>query len=171
MKKLMAILGVVALVALPLVATAAARGEVQHRQLVVDFQRTFGVNAGLGAVKGASMYTEGSVFEVGQAGQLPPLGEYKSSRVKTEPSGVFGSFGQIVFRIFNQGDIHTTTVGEVKDGQIVASGAIVGGTGRFRGARGESSVVIIVPGVPGVPGIARVTFTFEKNLLNREDDD
>ena len=161
MKRLHIVLGVVALMAVAVSVTAATNlSAAAPNQLVVDGVVTFIIDPSSAIGKGEQGYFEGDVFEEGQFGVSPPIGEFKGSFVSTEGIGPGASIGKTVWRISDEGDIW---VARVFDDSLTPEfeGAIIGGTGRFAGASGEYSATI----VSFDPFVFRATFTFKADLL------
>ena len=158
MKKLLMVLGVMALLAAALSVTAATTTADDDDKLVVDVDSTFIPSTSFLLAKGELGYVEGDVFEEGQTGVAAPIGKLIGSFVATEPVGTRGSFNHWVYRIFGEGDIHVAHVREDAAGNPPFEGAITGGTGEFEGEAGEFSATILGPCCPFV---IRATFAFD----------
>ena len=127
--------------------------------LLVDLGFTFVTPAGtINLDKGGRDYGEADLFKPGEAGTGTPIGELKFIGIATEPAGVRGLLFWGVFRIFDEGDFHVSVVADVIDGKRVGEGVITGGTGKFRGARGVYTDVI-------VDGVLRSTFSFVQSAF------
>ena len=78
------------------------------------------------------------------------IGTLRGNLIATEPEGAFGVIGTLIYT-FPEGDIHVS----MRSINRTAKGAIIGGTGDFRGATGEySSIRLQGPD-------RRVTFKFK----------
>ena len=147
MKRLVIVLGVLALLAgglsVTLAATVGAQGKgPQPKTLVVDIGPLIFVSPdfSINLDRGLRTTSEFELLDIG--GNI--IGDYIFDAVSTEPAGTGGWYGSDHFHILGEGVIEGVSHGPPWQG------AIIGGTGIFAGARGEYS---------GVGG--HVTFTFE----------
>ena len=155
MKRLLIVLGVLALLAgglsLTLATTVGAHGTgPPPKTLVVVYGSLIFASDGTANVdKGLRVYQEWELWDT--EGDI--IGEVKFDAVVTEPAGTPGWYGPESFDIFGEGVIEGLSQG------LPWRGVIIGGTGIFAGASGEYS-----------GSGAGVTFSFE-NPLNDDDDD
>ena len=156
MKRLLIVLGVVALAAVAVSVTAASNlSAAAPNQLVLDYVGTFVTPGGTDTLaKGERQYGEFDLFAEGTVGIEERIGEGKWDLVATEPVGTFGWYESETFHIFGQGVIEVVGTG------LPWEGAIIGGTGVFSGASGEYSGIC-----EGFEGFCRVTFTFNAAQL------
>ena len=152
MKRLLIVLGVVALAAVAVSVTAASNlSATAPNQLVVDWVFKFITPGGSDTLdKGERQYGEFDLFAEGTVGIEERIGEGKWDLVSTEPVGISGWYESESFHIFGQGVIEIVGVGPPWEG------AIVGGTGDFAGASGEYSTEC------EFEGFCRITLTFTK---------
>lgn len=156
-KKLIALLGMVGLVAVALSVTAASSLSAPAPfEMTVDGRFTFNTGPSGALDAGLSGYASGVVSEEGGEGLTSVIGTLMSNYVAGDDD-VPLSIGQTVWRIDGEGDIWVSRVFDPTQSPDF-QGAIIGGTGRFSGASGEYSADIVSVS----PTVIRATFTFDK---------
>ena len=157
MKRVLRILGVVALLVAAVSVTAANNAKKAPKTLVVDVVRTFHAHPGVipEPDKGALYFSEMDVYVGGTFGTADQelIGEGKWSGVHTEVGGLSGFWESMTIHIDGRGVIEGLDTGAGSSWK----GAIIGGTDDFAGASGEYSGIFIGP-----PQHSRITFTFKK---------
>ena len=152
MRKLLAKLGAVVMMAVILTASLSVDANpARHKTLVleIDFANViFNTGSTNTLPKGVRTYQEFPLLDA----QGAPIGLYRFHAVSTLPAGSgAGWYGNESFEIFGEGVIEGISQADQSLG-IRPLGTIIGGTGRYSGARGEYT---------SAPGFAIYTFTFE----------
>ena len=136
MKKIIMVLGVVALLVVAAVSMGVANAKPGGQELMVDAvitNLTPGSSSTLN--KGETLYVEFDLFRQGDAGgEVIGEGDFMGMSTAGNVSGAMGLF---VYRIDDIGEIHVSAgsgTGVDPEGRI---GAIIGGTGIYRGVTGE----------------------------------
>ncbi len=152
MRKLLAKLGAVVMMAVILTASLSVDANpARHKTLVreIDFAHViFNTGNTNTLAKGVRTYQEFPLLDA----QGAVIGEYRFHAVSTLPMGLGAAwYGNESFEIFGEGVIEGISQADQSLG-ILPEGSIIGGTGRFSGARGEYT---------SAPGFAVYTFNFK----------
>ena len=136
MKKIIMVLGVVALLAVAAVSMGVANAKPGGQELKVDaLITTISPGPSPALAKGATLYVEFDLFRQGDAGnEVVGEGDFMGMSTAGNVSEAMGLF---VYRLDGKGDIHVSSgagTGLAPEGRI---GAIIGGTGIYRGVTGE----------------------------------
>lgn len=153
MKRIIMVLGVMALLAVAVVSMGVANGAPGGRELIMDalvVEISPGVSTTLD--KGQTEYVELDLFEEGDAGGVA-IGEGDGMSMATEPMGVAGTMGLFVYEIFGEGEIPVSSGPGLAGDPGGRTGAIIGGTGLYRGTTGEHNVTFI-------EGVITINFKF-----------
>ena len=136
MRKQFAKFGAVVMLAVILTAILSvdARPLPETLVLQIDFSnRIFNAGNTRDLEKGVRTYQEFGLLDA----QGVPIGEYRFHAVSTLPVGLGpGWYGNESFDIIGEGVIEGISQADVSVG-LFPEGSIIGGTGRFAGARGE----------------------------------
>ena len=154
------VLGAMALLVVAVVSIGVANGAAGGQELIVDAfvpEQIPGPSITLG--KGEDEYAKLVLYEEGNAGGVA-VGKGAAMLIATEPVNVHGIMGLFVYEIFGKGEIHISAgPGTPRDpgGRI---GAIIGGTGTYRGVTGEYHHVAVDDPVT----FLRITFKFNSGM-------
>ena len=148
MKKIITVLGVMALLALAGISMDVVNAKPGGQELVVDTRVTLVVPGNSSTLnKGEVEYAESVLFKEGACELSCPsvdgdevIGMFRANLMATEPIGTFGAIGTLVYSL-PEGDIHVS----IQSVEGVVTGVIIGGTGDFRGAAGEYSSIRLRP--------------------------
>ena len=151
MRKLITKFAALVMMAVTLTVILGVDGNPVSKTLVlrIDFMNEiFNAGSTSDLEKGVRTYQEFGLLDA----QGAPIGEYRFHAVSTLPVGLgAGWYGNESFDIVGQGVIEGISQADVSVG-LFPDGSIIGGTGRFAGARGEYT---------STNGVT-YTFTFER---------
>ena len=152
MKKIIAVMGVVTLLAVIVLSIGVVSGD---EELKVDVLTTFATGSTVNLPAAGMAYVEQDIFDEGDAGGTV-IGQVTIMVMATKPVGVSEAMGLFVYKIFGEGEIHVTTGPSRSTNSDGTTGVITGGTGVFRGVSGESLFKTVA-------GVGSVTFMVDKS--------